>query len=1087
MIMKTLAGRLTPLLLCAGMLLANEPDTTINRYATAEDAVYWHNVNEGDYLFFQGNSDSGAKIYSSSSKDPINLPIGGKILLYTNAYERIYISGAHCQNTEEIPTVITNFGGQVRWGESLDANQYRGLELVDFDYVHLTGKYDPEAQTGHPDYRGHDAGRAFDSGDYYEKYGLWGYMKWSGPRADQGYGNIVRAYRYKSLKIDYVASWGGGFASFNLKTDGPSSPQTVKVDVQDTFSGLGEGEGFYISYSTAAEGQDATQLILRNNIIVLTGAEGLQTDNLAPGSIIENNVVFGTGRFYRMPFQGLYQDNAHQFSFVAGDVTVRNNIVFGTTGYLIAPRYRDAGDGRFTPSPDESVVIENNYYGHGQDSIGYVWQGDGVTPLLYVNNVFGDISVPTTDDSRSDSDPIEAFINFGNDNSPITLRNNLYPPGANFYRFSRGSGANVVEDTGNQQVETAAPTFVNTGFGEHFDPRRIAFYTPTYINSPGGAKDGQAVPYRVGDIVYTYDESGETLFFECLQDHAGDIRRSPLRSIEYWAQMTWNGRPRPPFDLRVKQDTYYNYRKMGTTYNPENQFPADFEPPIITLGTTSVNFTLGSDYVELGAIATDNLDGDISDHVTATWVGPAFDGDTPGTYLRRYEVEDRAGNAAIPVEREVTVSDPVVTVIREIKVNLHRNGPANLSDWTDCANDTEGIRLSGAPTNTTLYDATGAATGAELLIENIPGGYSEHYKNHVNAAGVEIGEFPPEVTKNGLRIRDPHENPCVLVFSGLNSGAEYDVLFTGYDDSATSMLDSTLQHEPSGKSASVDIYQNTSSIGRLAGIYTTSTGGLDLTFTTQTFAGRPNISGIILKEKSGRGEIGAHPHINGLTSQTVPAGASSQLFTLELVDADTSAASLTLDWFSSEPDSLPASSITETGSGSNRTVTLDASHLSGTFADVTFVVSDGDSYYAQTIRITLSEDYTQWARSHFGDQVDQTELEASVWGADANPDHDAFSNALERAFLLDPQLPEHDFSPFSFAHSSAGEELSLSLNPILADGSWELQKSPDLETWEDITDDLEAPFFDGLRQIHRYRTSIGPSDSHFYRFVTNPK
>ena len=206
---------LTPLFssLIAPTLWA-EPDTVTNRYATAVDAACWPSVNEGDYIFFQGNNDGGDDIYAPAGDEKflrIELPVGKKILIYAGDYERILINGAYCQSTPESPTKVTNLGGQVRWGNSTEGNQYRTLELYNFDHLHLTGKYDPVNQTGDAQYLGHNDGVALGSGDYYERYGLWGNPRWTGPVYHGSYGNGVRIYRFDTVKVDYVSSWGGLF------------------------------------------------------------------------------------------------------------------------------------------------------------------------------------------------------------------------------------------------------------------------------------------------------------------------------------------------------------------------------------------------------------------------------------------------------------------------------------------------------------------------------------------------------------------------------------------------------------------------------------------------------------------------------------------------------------------------------------------------------------------------------------------------------------------------------------------------------------------------------------------------------------
>ena len=63
-------------------------------------------------------------------------------------------------------------------------------------------------------------------------------------------------------------------------------------------------------------------------------------------------------------------------------------------------------------------------------------------------------------------------------------------------------------------------------------------------------------------------------------------------------------------------------------------------------------------YVDAGATATDDADGDLTDQVI---VDNPVDTAVVGTYTVTYNVRDSSGNAAIPVTRTVTVgvNDPV--------------------------------------------------------------------------------------------------------------------------------------------------------------------------------------------------------------------------------------------------------------------------------------------------------------------------------------------------------------------------------------------------------------------------------------------
>lgn len=827
----------------------NKPDTTTSRFATKEDAAYWPSVNEGDYIFFTGNTWEGKRIYATPGNIGLKLPVGGKIFIWRGDYQRIHIDGSACESTEETPTIVTNLGGQVRVGNNENNDIYRGLGLVNFQHLHLTGKYDPELQTGDPNYRGHDGGKGFDQPDYYERYGIWANPRWSGPRFHGSYGNGVIVSGSDTLKINYVSSWGGSFAAFNLKTNNPQVPGRVKYDIQDNFAGFGEGEGFYIGYS-ATRRQDLIQLIMRNNIVMMAGTESYQTSNLAAGSIIENNVSVVSATFYRHPFMTAVQDSLHQIGFVEGDVTIRNNFMIGTNRGLHPLFFSEPEEGRANRSPDRKMILENNYYGFSRYAIGFINQGQGITPLVLRNNVYGYISVPSSDASGNPY-PFNGFMNINNDANPIYLEDNIYPPGLPLYAPTRGVGNNITA-TNNTQKVAPRPEFVNLGFPKDFDYLRISFYNEVYKNVQQEDLVGTPIPYQKGEIVIIYDNDGETLFYKCIQSH--DTPKNPLETEGYWEHMTWDGRNLPPMDPRLKADTYYNYRGMGLTYNMPNQKEPDFESPVIELkGGEEINFQLGSPYVEPGYRAYDNRDGDIAGEVKATWIQNDYDPDVPGIYWRKYTVSDSVGNPAIPVLRKVHVSESNVVQKRQLKLNLHHNSPTDLDEWTNLGNDNQGVRAQ--ETVTELYDSRGNLAGVTLLIENIRQGHSRHYGGYrYPGESPAVEGFPAEITRSGLRVRDLHNEPAILLFEGLDSDSVYDVLFTGFVGEDGPDLKTGLYHKDSGQEVIIDIRGEDAEVGRLYNLAPNEEGSFELGYFVYTPRAEGTLSGLILTEKSGYGK-----------------------------------------------------------------------------------------------------------------------------------------------------------------------------------------------------------------------------------------
>lgn len=98
----------------------------------------------------------------------------------------------------------------------------------------------------------------------------------------------------------------------------------------------------------------------------------------------------------------------------------------------------------------------------------------------------------------------------------------------------------------------------------------------------------------------------------------------------------------------------------GTFYIDDIQQVAtiDITAPVITLiGDAMITVNLGSAFVDPGATASDNIDGDISGNISVS--GDTVDVNTPGTYIITYNVSDAAGNAAAEITRTVEVVQPL--------------------------------------------------------------------------------------------------------------------------------------------------------------------------------------------------------------------------------------------------------------------------------------------------------------------------------------------------------------------------------------------------------------------------------------------
>lgn len=95
----------------------------------------------------------------------------------------------------------------------------------------------------------------------------------------------------------------------------------------------------------------------------------------------------------------------------------------------------------------------------------------------------------------------------------------------------------------------------------------------------------------------------------------------------------------------------------------------DTNPPVITLiGSSTVNINVGDTYIDEGATAFDDIDGDITGNIVKTG---SVDTSIAGTYTINFDVADNAHNNATTVSRTIVVASLQQTLKETI---LIRNG-----------------------------------------------------------------------------------------------------------------------------------------------------------------------------------------------------------------------------------------------------------------------------------------------------------------------------------------------------------------------------------------------------------------------------
>lgn len=290
--------------------------------------------------------------------------------------------------------------------------------------------------------------------------------------------------------------------------------------------------------------------------------------------------------------------------------------------------------------------------------------------------------------------------------------------------------------------------------------------TPPIISLIGPS----TVPLFVGDA---YVEQGAT----STDDRDGDI--TSLITIDNQS-----------VDTSVANDYFVTYNVSDFAGNAADEVVRtvsvsapniqDTIPPVITLvGNNPLNLDQGDTYVEAGATATDNVDGDITSRISID--NSAVTTTTVGNYPVTYNVSDTAGNAAAEVARSVIVSasqnvdtvPPVITLLGSNPITLFE-GNSYIEPGATAVDNVDGditasISIDSSNVNTAtpgnytvrynVADAAGNAANQatrNVIVQSAPGGARpwEAILNEMvgfaQAAGTNGGLGRPLVTVTNL-------------------------------------------------------------------------------------------------------------------------------------------------------------------------------------------------------------------------------------------------------------------------------------------------------------------------------------------------
>lgn len=281
--------------------------------------------------------------------------------------------------------------------------------------------------------------------------------------------------------------------------------------------------------------------------------------------------------------------------------------------------------------------------------------------------------------------------------------------GPQFYSDFTSLSTTLTKDT--QYTITVTPTWTGTVYNE-------AYGVWIDYNRDGDFTD-------VGEQVFTQGNTQATSVSGSFTIPSGAVENSTRMRVI----MRYNQVPGPCDNFTYGEVEDYTVVIEGSG--------PDIEAPVITLnGASTINLNVGDSYSEIGATATDNVDGNLTSSIIIG--GDTVNTSIGGTYVVTYNVSDTAGNAAIEVIRTVNVipdtTAPVITRIGAANISLQLGD--SYSDQGATATD----NIDGDLTSSIVV-------GGDTINTNSVGSYTITY-NVSDTAGNAAVEVTRTVTVN---------------------------------------------------------------------------------------------------------------------------------------------------------------------------------------------------------------------------------------------------------------------------------------------------------------------------------------------------
>ncbi len=213
----------------------------------------------------------------------------------------------------------------------------------------------------------------------------------------------------------------------------------------------------------------------------------------------------------------------------------------------------------------------------------------------------------------------------------------------------------------------------------------------------------------------------------------------------------------------------------------------DTDNPVLTLnGTSTIILSIGDNYVDLGATATDDVDGDLTSSIA---VSGAVDTSSVGTYTLTYTVEDSTGNTST-IDRIIVVVDnsaPVITLNGSDTVSLTVG-----ETWTDpgatATDNVDGDLTSSITVSGTVdVNSVGTYSVSYIVFDTAGNSSSINRTVYVNAP---VDNQPPDIVLSGdstmvLTIGDTFTDPGATATDNFDGDLTSSITVSGTVDTST--------------------------------------------------------------------------------------------------------------------------------------------------------------------------------------------------------------------------------------------------------------------------------------------------------------